>query len=564
MRLGLDLGRDAVAGTRSTAVLSPNGRRLAYLVRGPDGRRRLATRLLEQRAATVLPGTEDADGPFFSPDGESLGFFADYKLKTTPVQGGAPVVVCDAPNPRGASWGEDDNIIFAPHVFDGLFRVPATGGTPQAVTHLLEGEAAHAWPQILPGGDSILFTSRLNPNAETQQFRINILSLRTRQTKVVWRGGFCGRYIGTGHLVFRQPGVLSAVPFDLLRMEARGAPVVLLDDFNDINGLAPQFEVAQNGALIYLGGERSNLMRTLVWIDTSGKTQVVAAGLDGGQISPDRSLIVGHRPSDAGTDLWLVDLKHVTERRLTFRTRGNLWAAWAPDGKHLVFSAVSGNKVGRAIWWMRADGAGEPQPLLELPEEIHPSSISPDGKRIAFHRRTAGTGYDIWILPLDISDPEHPKPGEPELFLRTPSNEWNGVFSPNGRWIAYFSDDGGPGVYVRPSRGPGGPWLVSKGGLWPKWSADGRTLYYSSSDRHIMEVPYSESGESFVLGKSRRWSDAVTVSTPFGYFDMDRNGERILTTLQQATAEERSNDIPVTLLLNFFDEVRRRVPVRRK
>ena len=278
MRLSLDLGSDDVAGKRFDPVLSPDASRIAYLVGGPDGRQQIATRLLDQPNASVLSGTEGATNPFFSPDGQWLGFFADFRLKKIPVRGGTPLVLCDAPNGLGASWGDDNNIIVAPHIYsDGLYRVSAEGGVSQSVTRLLNDEQAHAWPQILPGGEAVLFTSRPNTGGASAE-RINVLSLRTGRTKVVWRGGSGGRYLSSGHLAFVQQGTLSVVAFDLQRLETLGSSMPLLDDvYTDSLGFAPRFDVAQNGTLIYRSRKQSDATWTRVWVDRASKTQPLVA-----------------------------------------------------------------------------------------------------------------------------------------------------------------------------------------------------------------------------------------------------------------------------------------------
>jgi serine/threonine protein kinase/Tol biopolymer transport system component len=563
VRLRVDLGPDAVPGLRTTAVLSPDGRRLAFLARGTDGRQRLATRLLEHAQPTLLAGTENAQDPFFSPNGEWVGFFGDNKLKRVSVKGGSPVILCEAPNDRGASWADDDTIIMAPHIYGGLFRVSAGGGTPQPLTSLQEGEVAHAWPQILPGGQMVLFTGGtfVSPN-------IQVFSLATSQTKVVAGPGYHGRYLPSRHVVYVHQSTLFAVPFDIESLEPRGVPVPLLDDVADDAGdRTAHFNFAQNGTLVYLSGKAVTSARTIAWMERSGKTEPL---LDTpGRYSylspsPDgkRLAFASGFPDD---HIWVLDLQRGRPSRLTFATTGNIWPQWAPDGQHLVFSAQNGRGVGRTLWWIRADGAGEPQRLLESDDELHPSSVSPDGGHVAIHQRSAETLYDIVMLPLDASDPEHPRPGTPEVFLRTPVNEWGAVFSPNGRWIAYGSEESGIlEIYVKPFRGPGGPWLVSSGsgisGVMAYWPRHGQALYYLSSDKHIMEVAYAEEGNSFVPEGPRPWSD---VTIPFASFNLSPDGARAIIVVPVDPGRER-RDLHVTFLLNFFDELRRRVPVGSK
>ena len=225
IRLSVSLGPLAITGLRTTAVLSPDGNRLAHFVRNADGVLQLATRLLDQIQATPLAGTENAQDPFFSPDGQWLGFFADHQLKRISVQGGSPVVLCEAANDRGGSWGDDNSIILAPHLFGGLIRVPADGGPTQQLTRLQQAEVAHAWPQILPGGKAVLFTCGL-----VSASNIQVLSLDTGEIKIVARDGYRGRYLPTGHLAYVHRSTLFAVPFDLTRLEAQGVPTPLLND----------------------------------------------------------------------------------------------------------------------------------------------------------------------------------------------------------------------------------------------------------------------------------------------------------------------------------------------
>ena len=370
------------------------------------------------------------------------------------------MTICEAPNDRGASWGEDHTIVMAPHFLGGLYRVPVSGGSPQQLTRLQNDEVSHAWPQILPGGKTILFTC-----ATAAASNIQVVSLQTGETQVVARDGYRGRYLPSGHLVYVHHNTLFAVPFDIASLDARGVPVPLLDDVADsASDLTAHFDFGGDGAFVYFNGKSAVAARTPVCMEPSGKIQPFATKLESykaGRLSPDGkylAAVCGFPDSN----IWVQDLQRGASSRLTFTTTGNMWPVWAPDGRHLVFSAVS--SAGRTIWWVRGDGAGEPRRLLESSDEIGPTCFSPDGSGIVFQQRSAETRYDIWILPLDTTNPEYPNPGRPEPFLRTPANEWGAVFSPSGRWMAYYSEESGAGeIYVRPVNGPGGPWLVSSG-----------------------------------------------------------------------------------------------------
>ncbi len=555
IRFSVDLGRNAVPGLRTTAALSPDARRLVFLVRDADGKQRVATRLMAEAQTTLLKGTENAQDPFFSPDGKRLGFFADYRLKRVSVEGGAPVTVCEAPNDRGASWTDDDSIVLAPHIFGGLVRVHAAGGVPELLTSLAAGEASHAWPQVIAGRQAVLFTG-----GAADAPNVQVLSLATRETKVVIPAGYCGRYVPSGHVIYVHRNTLFAVPLDIDTLETRGVPVPIVDDVaDDVTDRTAHFDFANDGTLVYLSRDAVTSDRTIAWMDRSGRVEKL---LD----TPGRYAYLFPSPDGrklafvAGQDIWVLDVRRGRPSRVSFNTLGNQWPVWAPDSAHLVFSAQNRSGIGRSLWWLRADGGEEPQILLESADELHPSSVSPDGTYVAVHRRSSETLYDIWMLPLECSDPERPKAGTLEVFLRTAVNEWGAVFSPNGRWVAYYSEESGTGeIYVRPFRGRGGPWLVSSGGIagtLAHWPSGGRALYYLSPDRRIMEVTYTEEGNSFVADEPQPWSEATL---PFAAFNISADASRAIIATSAEPLDAR-HTLHVTFLLNLFDELRRRAP----
>ena len=562
MRFSADLGPDAVEGVHITAAISPDGRRLAFVARGPGGKQQLAIRLLDQPKAALLGGTENAAEPFFSPDGQWIGFFADGKMKKISVQGGAAITLCDNPDPHeagaGAVWGEDGFIIVTLTTFpgSGLSRVPASGGTPQAITKPAKGEGNHIFPQILPGGQAVLFTSSAFTGGN-----IEVLALQSGTRKTVQRGGF-GRYLPSGHLVYVQQRTLFAVGFDLDRLEVRGAPVPLLED------VAGNYDVARNGTLVYLSRKPSNESWPVAWMDSTGKTQPfqAAPGLYfTPRFSPDGNrlaLTVG-KGFNSG-DIQVYDWRRDTMSRLTF-TQANGFPVWTPDGKHIVFRPQALGAGARfSLRWIRTDGAGETQPLLESKGTLIPYSFSPDGRRLAFAEFAEETSFDIWTLPLDVNDPEHPRPGKPELFVRTPFDEREPVFSPDGRWIAYSSQESGRfEVYVRPFPGPGGKWQVSTGGGGhPIWSRAGRELFYETLDNRIMVSSYTEKADSFAVDKPRLWSSTqIRYDPAFSWnLDLAPDGKRFAVLPRPDATGEQKGSVHVTVLLNFFDELRRRVP----
>ena len=221
------------------------------------------------------------------------------------------------------------------------------------------------------------------------------------------------------------------------------------------------------------------------------------------RISPDESRVIFYMRSD----LWLHDIQQHTTTQLTLDRKGNTSPIWAPDGKHFVYVDSMGEPP--AIWWARADGSGQRQLLFRSNERFVPTAFSPDGKRLIYHTETSQTLRDLWILPLDLTDPDHPQAGQPELFLRSRHNEAYAAISPDGKWIAYGGYDTGKiEVYVRPAAGPGGPWLLSNGGgLAPSWTKD-KSVLHTDPEGRIIEVPYRVEGESFRPMAPRPWVDA--------------------------------------------------------
>ena len=572
MRFSADLGPEAVEGVNLTAAISPDGARLAFVARGPGGRQQLATRPLDQANLTLLPGTENAADPFFSPDGQWIGFFSDRKMKKISVQGGAAVTLCDAPDGRGASWGEDGSIIVTlTYGFGGgLFRVPEAGGTPQAITKPGDkGEVTHRWPQILPGGQAVLFTGHTT-TGDYDNANVEVLSLKTGQWKVVQRGGYFGRYLatsnGAGHLVYLHQGTLFAVGFDLDRLEVRGTHAPVLEDVaGNAAESGGQFDVARNGTLVYLSGKSSNASWPVAWMDSSGKTQPLLATPGRyffPRFSPDgKRLALTVGPQQGIGDIQVYDWQRDIMTRLTF-TQVNFRAVWTPDGKQIAFGSHSPGAS--SIRLIRADGAGEAQLLLESKGDPDPHSFSPDGKRLAFAEVGANTGDDLWTLPLDVSDPEHPKPGKQELFLRTPFDEVEPAFSPDGRWIAYMSNESGRNeVYVRPFPVGSGKWQISTtGGFHPIWSRDGRELFYENPDKRIIVTTYTAKADSFAPDKPRPWSNTQILEPAVEPWNLDLapDGKRFAVFPRPEATGEQKGSVHVTVLLNFFDDLRRRVP----
>jgi len=570
MRLDVDLGPDAVAGQFTTTAISPDGARLVFPIKSADGKQVLATRLLNEAKPAVLSGTENGRDPFFSPDGKWIGFFGDVKMKKISAQGGAPIVLCDAAIGRGASWGDDGNIVAALNIQGPLSRVPAEGGTPQPVTKLQAGVGSHRWPQLLPGNEAVLLTASGSMIA-FEGASIAAVSLKTGNTKILVRGAYFGRYLPTGdptgHLVYAHEGVLFAVPFDPARLELRGAAVPILEDVAaDPNSGAGQFTFSKTGDFVYRTGRIPEQSWPVAWLDKSGKTEPLI-GTPGfylqPRFSPDGQQLALVRIEHTDRDAFVYDVKRDRMTRLTVGVQANE-ATWSPDGKHIVFGFNSGSA---GLGWVRADGAGEIQRLLDSKNLVNAHSFFPSGQRLAYWGVAANGLSKIWTLALEVSDPDHPKPGKPDLFLNTQASERFPAISPNGQWIAYESDESGKyEVYVRPfpvpPGGAGGKWQISTtGGALPIWAPQSRELFFQNPDHRIMVMDYQVQNGSFEGGKPRLWSDQrVRDLGGIPNYDLSPDGKRFAIFPELKPATEEKGNVHVTFLLNFFDELRRRAP----
>jgi Tol biopolymer transport system component/predicted Ser/Thr protein kinase len=555
VRLDVDLGSDVSLASQVgiDVILSPDGTRLVYVSRG-----RLFTRRLDQPRSTELSGTEGAYAPFFSPDGQWIAFFANNKLKKVSVEGGAAIALCDISSARGGSWGEDGNIIAELANTGGLSRIPSTGGAPSPVTELAPGEGTHRWPQILPGGKAVLFTAHGQFSA-FDTANIEVVSLEERRTKTLVRGGTFGRYLPSGHLVYVNRGTLFAAPFDLAKLELHGTPVPVLAEvaYSFGEGYALLDFAAASETLVYRsGGSTGGGMVTVQWLDSAGKTQPLLAKPDyynSPRISPD-----GQRLAVSTTDAWVYEWQRDTMMRLTFGVANPL-PTWSPDGRYIAF-----RKLGEGLFWTRSDGGGQPQLLAQSKNLVAPFSFTPDGKRLAFQDTNAATAYDLFTIPLE-NDGTALRAGKPEPFLQTQFNERHPSFSSDGRWLAYASDESGAyQIYVRAFPDKGGKWQISNsGGTYPVFSRNGRELFFRAEDSRIMVAAYAVKGDSFMADKPRGWSEKRIANTGLNGspYDVAPDGKRIAVLMPAEAPEAQQAQNHVIFLENFFDELRRRVPV---
>jgi serine/threonine-protein kinase len=556
VRVDLDLGPEVSLGsaTGSAVVLSPDGTRLVFSSEGADGVRRLFTRRLDQGAATQLAKTEGAYEPFFSPDGQWVGFFAQGKLKKTRMDGGEPVVLCEAPNGRGASWGENGLIVAALDPLAGLYQLPAEGGKPAALTGLSPAEGTHRWPHILPGGKAVLFNASVAyGNYDEAEIAVASLKDHKRKTLMAHAGMFPG-YLSSGYLTYVTKGSLFAIHFDVDALEVRGTGAQLQEVSSNVNLGSAQVGFSENGTVVYRSGVTEGL-RTFEWLDESGK--VAPVGLEPAVyffpgFSPDGNRLAYFVNEGADTNLWVVDLQRGTKARLSNGGNGS-FAAWTPDNQYVVLQTTGG------IAWTRADGAGKPRLLLNTGFGF-PSAFTPDGKLLAYSEQTQD-GDEIRTVSVE-SRPGELHAGEPRVFLRTATANNFPAFSPDGKWLAYTDAEAGSfEVYVRAFPDNGSKVQVSTaGGLIPKWSRDGRELFYRTEDQRIMVANVSVRNGMFVPENPRLWSPTKLANIGVGAnFDLAPDGKRMMALMPAGGPSPAERLSHVTLVLNFFDEVRRRV-----
>ncbi len=525
-------------------AISPDGTRIVYAAERASVRR-LYLRRVDEDGATPIPGTEGAFEPFFSPDGGSLAFFAGAKLKKLALAGDAPVVLADAPTPRGGSWGIDDTILFVPrHDAAGVWRVPASGGTPERLTAPEQGEV-HRWPELLPSANAFLFTSR---RGGRDQLAVERLDTGERRSLIE---GTSGRYAPSGHLVFARAGALMAAPFDVRRLRLTGDALPVQQGLASSDNGAAHFSFSRNGALVYLQPAAEKREAVLLWVDRKGSTQLVSdarRAFQDPRLSPDGRCLAVTILEGTGASVWVHDLERGTFNRLTLEDGWSGVPRWTPDGSRLTFTSDR-NKLSRILFWQVADGSQAAEILLpnKPPFWDFAGSWSPDGRVLAFIEADPNTNWDIWTLPVG---------GTPSAFLKTPFTEMGPAFSPDGGWLAYESDESGRNeVYVRPYPGPGAKFQVStEGGTEPVWARGGRELFYRN-DRKLIAVEVSL-GQQFRAGKPRTlFERRFPRHFHRPVYDVAPDGARFVTIQsEEEPAPERLN-----VVLGWFEELKSKV-----
>jgi serine/threonine-protein kinase len=562
--IGLPPAHSLELASGSLFAVSPDGTQLVYSSASQEGQVALYLRPLHEFQSNAIAGTAGATHPFFSPDGRWVGFFANGTLKKVSLDGGTPTVICDTPVGHGASWAPDNTIVFT-RPGSGLMRVSADGGTPQPATKLnaKRGETGHDWPQVLPGGQLVLFTIVIG-GQDDEGAGFGIAPLEGGETRVVAArrelqadsttllpsGDLVqARYLTSGHIVYGQVGAVWGIPFDLAQLEARGSPIQLLDEvFEGPGGGAIYFAVTSQGVLAYVP---AGTERTLVRVDRRGRTSPISSTRGPFRLlrlSEDgQRLAVCIDVPGGPTSIWAFDMGRGTPARITSLGH-NLFPIWTPDGEQIAYT-----RSGDLHMQPANGGGGNGELILPRPGGQEPYSWTPDGKTLLFSERHSDSQWDLWAvtLPERVAAP----------VLVTSDNERLPVVSADGKWLAYVSDESGRyEVYVRPFRGPGARVQVSlEGGTEPVWSRDGKELFFRRQNEYYA-APVQTVGSFDAGGPQFLFAHGLPfVSSDIASYDVTPDGRHFV----MIESDPESAPTHFRLVTNWLQELLSRLPSTR-
>ena len=540
----LPAGETLIKNSMEQIAISPDGSTIVYAASGEDSRAKLYLRRLDSFESTPIIGSEGGQCPFFSPNGEWLGFLtADGKTKKIQLQGGSPVLVADNAS-IGASWGEDDTIYYMKTVTSGIYAVPAGGGPPRQVTQ--PGSTAddrfHIWPKALPGNNGIVFT--VWTGGSFDDARIEALSFKTGKRKVLIQGGTDGRYLSNGYLAYGRGGAVYAVPFDPERLEVKGAAVPVIGGvmMGAENGDA-DFAASRQGTLAFVPGSYTLFQRNLLWMDRSGKATNVSEDIKPyafPALSPDGKQIA-LALQGSSFDIWVYDLERGTLAKVSFGG-DDYRPQISPDGKMIAYD--SSKSGAQQVYVKRGVLNGDEVMVTSGPENKEFYGWTADGHELVFGRLNKATGWDLYAVGVEGDHKTRP-------LVEGPFNQAAARVSPDGKWLTYVSNESGqPEVFVQAMRDPSLRAQVSnEEGIEPRWSRSGKELFFRSRSR-IMSV-------TFGSGNRLNPSKPVTLfedTKEWAGYDVAPDGRLLVAR----TAENKGVGTQINVVLNWFEELKRK------
>lgn len=561
---GWQLNGGPMGPMRTELALSPDGTSVVFSA-NPDGKMenaRLYRRVLDRRDATIVPGTPaGVCMPVFSPDGRWIAYWADKQVFKVPVDGGSPVALSEVPaRPFGMSWAPDGRI-FLGQAAGGLQYVPASGGTPQALTRIDPArEQTHRLPHVMPGGKGLLFTAmRSTAGVES---RLEWLSLESGERRLLVNDAGDGRYLATGHLAFVRKGALMVVPFDLARLQPKGAAVTLvprlMHAFNtimrDMNSGAGQYAVSESGALLWVtGGVVPDYVPAYYWVDRAGQAQRLPA-LDAWPINTSGLSADGRRLAFTAVGLekrgvFVYDVRQNRTTRVMEGQTAFVGPRLSPDGKHIAFSWDDGGHY--QVWLAPADGSAKPRRLAATDAWARAAGWTPDGKSLVYvEGEGPQSGMDIKVFR--VAD------GQITPFAATKAAEAFPELSPDGRWLAYASNETGRNeIYVRSF--PDGKrtlQITSEGATAPLWGPDGRELFYFDVAFNKLSKVDLTAGETVSVGGSRALFEFTSqTAVALTNYSITPDGRRFL--IHKRSGRPPALVTQMNLERRWFDRVKR-------
>jgi serine/threonine-protein kinase len=542
------------ANPEPAIAISPDGSRIAYIATNATGQAQLFVRSLDRLDATTFPGLESARNPFFSPDGRWIGFFqVEGGLKKIAVTGGPAFPLCPVIGaPRGASWGDDDRIVFATNdTGTGLLSVPAGGGEPKVLTKPdLAHEGDHTFPSVLPGARGVLFTKASVSDAG----QVAVLDLKSGQSKTLIRGGSHAQYVSSGHIVYAAAGALRAVQFDLSRLDVIGDPFPIADAVLITPLGAAQFSASKNGTAVYAPGGTAAFARSLVWVDRQGHEEPIKAAPPRGyvypRLSPDGSrIVVDIREATTGLSIWNVE----TGNLMPLTNGGDQYPIWTPDGHRIVFGRSTGGNF--SLYSLPADGTGAADRLTHTEFSEYPETFAPDGSLVIQEARQ-NTNRDLLRLRLDAKSDKNAL----ETLIDTAGTDSNATVSPDGHWMAYQTNFAGhDDIYVQsfPDPKQGRKLLSTAGGTRPLWSRTGKEIFYIDPTGGFISVAVLQTAQGFAFGKPQKLFDAhwLYTTTPGRPYD-SIDGQRFVMVKDTGTTDPNATPASLVVVTNWLEELK--------